>query len=43
MTKFMSNFLRKAKKVEDTMNPYEEPDKGQRNKAFEDDVELTGL
>lgn len=39
----MSDFHRKAKKVEDTVNPYEESDKGQMNKAFEDDVELTGL
>ncbi|KAI7795118.1 angiotensin-converting enzyme 2 [Triplophysa rosa] len=37
------NRKKKAKKVEDTVNPYEESDKGQMNKAFEDDVELTGL
>uniref|UniRef100_A0A8C1GMF0 Angiotensin-converting enzyme n=1 Tax=Cyprinus carpio TaxID=7962 RepID=A0A8C1GMF0_CYPCA len=37
------NRKKKAKKAEETVNPYENSDDGEENKAFEADVEQTGL
>uniref|UniRef100_A0A8C1ZDQ6 Angiotensin-converting enzyme n=1 Tax=Cyprinus carpio TaxID=7962 RepID=A0A8C1ZDQ6_CYPCA len=40
---FFFFFFRKAKKADETVNPYENSDDGEENKAFEADVEQTGL
>lgn len=40
---YISKFFRKAKKAEETMNPYDNSDEGEVNKAFEQDIEQTGL
>ncbi|XDV51495.1 hypothetical protein PO909_020360 [Leuciscus waleckii] len=37
------NRKKKAKKAEETMNPYDNSDEGEVNKAFEQDIEQTGL
>ncbi|KAF4107393.1 angiotensin-converting enzyme 2 [Onychostoma macrolepis] len=37
------NRKKKAKKADETVNPYENSDDGQMNKAFEEDTEQTGL
>uniref|UniRef100_A0A8C1B627 Angiotensin-converting enzyme n=1 Tax=Cyprinus carpio carpio TaxID=630221 RepID=A0A8C1B627_CYPCA len=37
------NRKKKAKKADETVNPYENSDDGEENKAFEADVEQTGL
>ncbi|MCX7564695.1 hypothetical protein OS176_14380, partial [Xanthomonadaceae bacterium XH05] len=37
------NRKKKAKKAEETVNPYENSDEGEVNKAFEQDIEQTGL
>uniref|UniRef100_A0A671P0S0 Angiotensin-converting enzyme n=1 Tax=Sinocyclocheilus anshuiensis TaxID=1608454 RepID=A0A671P0S0_9TELE len=37
------NRKKKAKKADETVNPYENSDDGEVNKAFEEDIEQTGL
>ncbi len=36
-------FFRKAKQADETVNPYKNSDDGEVNKAFEEDIEQTGL